>query len=194
MVRYVFILSVFTGILLVSCTSSKLPKVVFVTPLGNIVIEADTLNAPITAKNFLKHVNAGTFSEAMFYRTVRHDNQSAASVKIEVIQGGLFADSLIDRFPAIVHEHTALTGLSHKNGVVSMARNEPGTASTEFFICVGNQPELDYGGKRNLDGMGFAAFAKVVQGMKTVRRIHRLPENKQYLVEPVNIEKVIIKK
>jgi peptidyl-prolyl cis-trans isomerase A (cyclophilin A) len=71
-----------------------------------------------------------------------------------------------------------------------MARNEPGTASTEFFICVGDQPELDYGGRRNPDGMGFAAFGKVVRGMKTVRKIHALPASNQYLPEPVKIDAV----
>ncbi len=80
-----------------------------------------------------------------------------------------------------------MTGLKHLDGTLSMARNEPGTASSEFFICVGDQPELDYGGRRNPDGQGFAAFGRVVRGMDVVRKIQHLPEKKQMLVHPVKI-------
>ena len=68
-----------------------------------------------------------------------------------------------------------------------MARVEPGTAAGEIFICVGDQPELDFGGKRNPDGQGFAAFGRVVEGMEVVRAIQQLPEEKQMLVDPVKI-------
>ena len=71
-----------------------------------------------------------------------------------------------------------------------MARSTPGTASSEFFICIGNQPELDYGGKRNPDGQGFAAFGKVIKGMKVVRKIQNLQDKNQYLISPVKITKI----
>ena len=73
-----------------------------------------------------------------------------------------------------------------------MARNEPGTASTEFFICVGDQPSLDFGGDRNPDGQGFAAFGKVSRGMEVVRAIQALPDSGQYLSDPVLIKKMEI--
>lgn len=190
--RIVLIFSVLCFVMLISCSSQKLPIVGYTTPFGEIVIEIDTVRAPVTAKNFLSLVESGVFNDAFFYRVVRSDNQSTNPVKIEVVQGGLFFDSLINRFPVIVHDPTSQTGIMHRNGVISMARNEPGTASTEFFICVGDQPELDYGGKRNPDGMGFAAFGKVVRGMKTVRKIHQLPDNNQYLIKPVKINAVIV--
>ena len=168
--------------------AQPLPKTVFKTSLGNIVCEIDTVHAPVTAKNFLNHVKNGTFENALFYRVVRPDNQPVSKVKIEVIQGGLYDDKLIEKQPSIIHETTQQTGLKHKNGALSMARNEPGTASTEFFICVGDQPSLDFGGKRNPDGQGFAVFGRVISGMDVVRKIQQLKDTSQYLVEPVKIK------
>jgi len=78
--------------------------------------------------------------------------------------------------------------------VISMARMEPGTASSEIFICVGDQPELDFGGKRNPDGQGFAAFGKVMKGMDVVRNIQSKPNKEQMLVTPVNIIEVVMMK
>ena len=129
----------------------------------------------------------------MFYRVVRQDNQPDKKVKIEVVQGGLGGESSEKELPPIAHETTNRTGVLHKDGTLSMARAEPGTASSEFFICVGDQPELDFGGKRNPDGQGFAAFGKVVKGMDVVRRIQSLPDEKQILKEPVRITSFVRK-
>jgi peptidyl-prolyl cis-trans isomerase A (cyclophilin A) len=170
-----------------SMFSQPLPNVEFQTSTGKIVVEIDTIHAPVTAKNFLEHVEKGTFNNAVFYRTVRLDNQPNNEIKIEVIQGGLFADAEIEKHPGIRHETTKETGLKHLDGTISMARNEPGTASTEFFICIGNQPELDFGGKRNSDGQGFAAFGRVIEGMDVVREIQKLPDENQYFKNPVQI-------
>jgi len=172
--------------------SQKLPKVTLETPFGKIVCEIDTVHAPVTALNFLRHIELKTYNDAVFYRVVRLDNQPNSKIKIEVIQGGLYADEKIDRQPPIPHETTKATGLKHLDGTVSMARNQPGTASTEFFICVGDQPELDFGGNRNPDGQGFAAFGKVIEGMDVVRKIQQLNDTSQYLVEPVKIQKMEI--
>jgi len=176
-----FISLVFAGF------SQQLPKVVMETSLGNIICEIDTVHAPVTALNFLRHIEIKTYRDAVFYRVVRLDNQPNSKIKIEVIQGGLYADEKIDRQPPIPHETTKATGLKHIDGTISMARNQPGTASTEFFICVGDQPELDFGGTRNGDGQGFAAFGKVVKGMDVVRKIQLQKDTSQYLVEPVKI-------
>ncbi|HUX54940.1 MAG TPA: peptidylprolyl isomerase [Williamwhitmania sp.] len=172
-------------LILGGCRVPSQPKVIIATSLGNIVVAVDTLRAKITGKNFLLLVERGAYKNSYFYRTVRLNNQPAAQHKIEVIQGGLFYDSLIVKYSEIAHEPTSQTGLFHVDGTISMARLEPGTASTEFFICLGNQPELDYGGRRNPDGQGFAAFGRVVSGMDVVRKIHQLPDTSQYLVSPV---------
>jgi peptidyl-prolyl cis-trans isomerase A (cyclophilin A) len=168
--------------------SQKLPRIMMKTSFGNITCEIDTVHAPVTAQNFLNHIKLKTYSDAVFYRVVRLDNQPNSKVKIEVIQGGLYADEKIDRQPPIPHETTKITGLKHLDGTISMARNEPGTASTEFFICVGDQPELDFGGSRNGDGQGFAAFGKVIKGMDVVHKIQQQKDTSQYLVEPVKIQ------
>jgi peptidyl-prolyl cis-trans isomerase A (cyclophilin A) len=72
-------------------------------------------------------------------------------------------------------ERTSATGLKHVDGVVSMARNGPDTATGSFSIVVGDQPEMDFGGKRNPDGQGFAVYGRVVKGMDVVHAIHASP-------------------
>jgi len=89
--------------------------------------------------------------------------------------------------PGVPHETTQQTHLQHKNGTISLARSEPGTATTEFFICVGDQPGFDFGGDNNPDGQGYAAFGKVVRGMNIVRNIYARPENNQSFDPPVAI-------
>lgn len=170
-----------------SCERSAGTLVRISTEYGNIIVEIYPDKAPVTVANFLEHVEKGTYTNSCFYRVVRMDNQPFNEVKIEVIQGGLFDEHLLDTIPAIIHETTEKTGILHTDGVISMARMEPGSASTEFFICIGNQPSLDFGGKRNPDGQGFAAFGKVVEGMEVVRSIQALPDEGQYLVEKVKI-------
>jgi peptidyl-prolyl cis-trans isomerase A (cyclophilin A) len=191
-----FITFILSFYLIIGCTEShppesSLPKVKMKTDLGDIIIEIDTINAPVTATNFLKYVDDKIFNSAFFYRVVRMDNQPDNDIKIEVIQGGLgFDDSPLSLSP-IEHETTDKTGILHKDGVISMARMEPGTASSEIFICIGNQPELDFGGKRNPDGQGFAAFGKVINGMDVVREIQSKPDEEQMLVTSVYIIEVM---
>ena len=181
------------NLLIIQSFAQDLPLVLIKCNFGDIVIETDTINAPVSAKNFLENIDKGTYKDAVFYRVVRPDNQPNNKVKIEVIQGGLFSDKEIDKIKPIRHETTKETGLKHLDGTVSMARAEVGTASTEFFICIGDQPELDFGGKRNPDGQGFAAFGKVVKGMDVVRKIQQQKDENQYLVNPIKINTVKIK-
>lgn len=169
---------------------SQNPKVTLRTESGNIIVEIFADRAPVTANNFLRYVDECRFTGAVFYRVVRMDNQPNNKIKIEVIQGGLFDDELSKGLPPIEHETTEITGILHKDGIISMARSTPGTASSEFFICIGDQPELDYNGKRNPDGQGFAAFGKVIEGMEVVIKIQNLQDNYQYLVSPVKITKI----
>jgi peptidyl-prolyl cis-trans isomerase A (cyclophilin A) len=169
-----------------SSGAQQLPVVVIQTALGNIEVEVDSIRAPITAANFLRYVDLGFYRFGQFYRTVRPDNQPKAPVKIGVVQGGL--DSLrVKDFPPIRLERTKLTGLSHKDGTVSMARDGPDTATSDFFICIGDQPQLNYGGKRNPDGQGFAAFGQVLVGMNVVRKIQAAPVEEQRLTPPIKI-------
>ena len=158
------------------------------TELGDITVEIYADKAPVTAANFLEYVDKNSFQNSKFYRVVRDDNQPDNEVKIDVIQGGLYSEQKM--FTPIEHETSDRTGIKHLNGVISMARNEPGTATSEFFICIGDQPELDYRGKRNPDGQGFAAFGKVVDGMDIVRKIHQQPADGQMLAPEIRINSV----
>jgi peptidyl-prolyl cis-trans isomerase A (cyclophilin A) len=147
-------------------------RVLMETDYGDIVIEVYPDKAPVTAGNFLRYVDGGHYDGATFYRTVTYENDNG-NPKIEVIQGGI--GDTETPFPPIDHETTERTGIRHTNGVVSMGRGDVGTAASEFFICIGDQPGLDYGQSRNPDMQGFAAFGRVVSGMEAVHRIHELP-------------------
>jgi peptidyl-prolyl cis-trans isomerase A (cyclophilin A) len=160
------------------------------TPLGVIEAEIDSAKAPRTAANFLKYVDAGTYEGSRFHRTVRADNQPNDSVRIAVIQAG--ADSARGRGQTpIALERTTVTGLRHLDGTLSMARGGPDTATSSFFICIGDQPSLDFGGHRNLDGQGFAAFGRVTSGMDIVRAIQRAPADGQRLTPPIPITRIV---
>lgn len=162
-------------------------RVLLQTALGGIEIEVEAERAPITAANFLRYVDAGLYDGARFHRTVRLDNQPDDAVLIEVVQAGLHPDRAGDEFPPIPLERTDSTGLAHRDGTVSMARLGPDTATSDFFICIGDQPALDFGGERNPDGEGFAAFGRVIEGMEVVRRIHAAPAVGQTLRPPIGI-------
>jgi peptidyl-prolyl cis-trans isomerase A (cyclophilin A) len=171
-------------------------RVRMVTDLGPIVIELYPDKAPVTVANFLAYADKHLLDGGSFYRTVspKNDNNPAT---ISVIQGGLNRDD--SPLPAIAHETTRVTGIRHTDGVISMARDKPGTAGSEFFICLGDNPALDFGGARNKDGQGFAAFGKVVEGLDVVRKIHDAPTaakaddpymKGQILENPVKIQKL----
>ncbi|PKQ64477.1 hypothetical protein BZG02_06630 [Labilibaculum filiforme] len=180
-------------LLFVSHASAQNPKVEITTSLGNIELEIFEDRAPITSKYFLENIDNNIFQNACFYRVVRMNNQPNNDIKIEVIQGGLYFDSIVDQKPTIAHETTKETGVLHTDGVISMARNQPGSASTEFFICVGDQPNLDYEGMRNRDGQGFAAFGKVCKGLDVVKLIQQQKNDEQMLVERIDILSIIRK-
>ena len=167
--------------------ANETPGVLIKTDLGDITVDIYEKDAPITAANFLKYVDNNLFDGATFYRVVTMDNQPNNDVKIEVIQGGLGFGESEKRFPPIAHETTEKTGIKHKDGVISMARNKPGSASSEIFICINDQPELDFGGKRNPDRQGFAAFGKVIEGMDVVRKIQQQPAEGQMLNPKIKI-------
>jgi peptidyl-prolyl cis-trans isomerase A (cyclophilin A) len=163
-------------------------RVLVRTELGDILLEVDTKRAPHTAANFLRYVDGGHYDGGTFHRTVKMDNQPDSPVKIEVIQAGVNADRARAGFPPIPIERTSVTGLRHTNGVISMARGQPDSATSGWFICINDQPSLDFGGARNPDGQGFAAFGRVLQGMDVVRKIQQAPNtDAQRLTPPIKI-------
>jgi peptidyl-prolyl cis-trans isomerase A (cyclophilin A) len=184
------LLLIFSSCLLIACNSGN-PHIIIETSLGRIKLELYQKKAPITVHNFLHYVDAEKYNGAEFYRVVTVDNQPGKKIKIEVIQAGLEYIANIDSLPGIPHETTNYSGIHHLDGTISMARDKPGSASTEFFICIGDQPELDFGGKRNPDGQGFSAFGRVVSGMEIVRKIQKMPaDSNQILINKVRINKI----
>jgi len=158
--------------------SSQSPvRVLVQTALGDIVVEVDQAKAPITAANFLRYVDAGHYDGGTWHRTVKMDNQPESTIKIEVIQAGVNAARAKEGFEPITLERTGKTGLRHLDGAISMARGTPDSATSGWFICINDQPSLDFGGQRNPDGQGFAAFGRVVSGMDVVRAIQAAPSS-----------------
>lgn len=165
------------------------PAVVIETKFGNIVVELMPDKAPATTAAFLENADSGLFKNTSFYRILRRDNQVTGSLHAHLIQGGVWEanpDSK-ERFKKIPHESTEQTGILHKKGVISMARFEPGTATSEFFIMMEDEPGFDFGGLNNADGLGYAAFGRVVEGMDVAEKIYELPEYKQRFYPPVTI-------
>lgn len=161
------------------------------TALGNIEIAVDTRRAPITAENFLKYVDGGFYDGGRFHRVTRPDNYTPTppdKPAMEIIQGGINPEKRRDGFPPIPLERTSVTGLKHVVGTVSMARTPAAdSARSDFFICLDDQPSLDFGGKRFDDGQGGGAFGRVLRGMDVVRKIQQQPVEKQALTPPVTI-------
>lgn len=164
------------------------PRVQFQTSLGEIEVELYAAQAPISGTNFLRYVLDGFYRDGEFFRTVTASNQPSDEVKIQVIQGRAALSRQHELFAEIPLERTRDTGIQHLDGTLSMARAGPDTAQDQFFICIGDQPELDFGGRRNPDGQGFAAFGRVIKGMDVVRKIHESPANGQQLAPPVRIQ------
>ena len=165
--------------------SQRTIRCLITTDLGEIHVELYPDQAPLTVANFLKYADQGLYSGTSFFRVCTPENEKERKVKIEVIQGGDVPEE--KQFKPISIETTQQTGLKHQNGSLSMARDTPDSATSSFFICIGNQPELDFAGKRNPDGQGFAVFGKVTKGMRVVKKI-QMQENKgQYLIKPVKI-------
>ena len=192
--KFIFVLFSFIWL---SCaqTKNKNPHIEIQTRVGDIEIELYSYKAPKTVGAFLANVDAEIYKNSTFYRILSRDNQPSDAEKTELIQGGIWNSKVgksIQR-PNIPHETTQQTGILHKDGVISLARLEPGTATTEFFICIGDQPGLDYGSENNPDKQGYAAFGKVVKGMDIVRTIYNRPEYEQHFDPPIDIYDIVRK-
>jgi peptidyl-prolyl cis-trans isomerase A (cyclophilin A) len=179
------------ALLVAGATQPAKVRVQFETEAGAFVVEIDAARAPGTAANFLKYVDAGLYDGGRFHRTVRPDTEIRPDVPIQVIQGAMPRARTAERMPAIPLERTGTTGIKHLDGTISMARSDAAdSARDEFFICIGDQPLLDEGGKRSRDAQGFAAFGRVVSGMDVVKKIHQSPAQGQSLTPAIGIVKV----
>lgn len=162
-------------------------QVVIETEAGEIHLTLEDEKAPGTVANFLQYLDAGMYDGGRFHRVVRMDNQPDDTIRIEVIQGGVNLERMSENLGPIPLERTSETGLQHLDGTISMARFRPDSAVSDFFICIGDQPELNFGGMRNPDGQGFAAFGQTTAGMDAVRQIQSATTDGQTLIFPARI-------
>ncbi|MEO6229366.1 MAG: peptidylprolyl isomerase [Ferruginibacter sp.] len=172
-------------------TEYKNPHIMIVTSDGDIEAELYPDKAPKTVAAFLSYIDSGFYTNSSFYRIVYAEGLTTA-LNTGLIQGGIYLTNEKDHpnVAGIVHEGTRQTGLSHVNGTLSLARTDPGTASTEFFICIGDQTQFDYGNSSRPDSLGFAAFGEVLSGMDVVRKIQLSKKNGESITEKVTIKKI----
>ncbi|WP_431213119.1 peptidylprolyl isomerase [Puia sp. P3] len=178
-----------------SAGNSGAPHVIIRTEAGDIEIEVYPKQAPKTAGAFLSYIDSGFYKNGSFYRVLNDDNQVTGAGASRLIQGGIWKTNHAKAVgvPGVPHEPTSMTHILHTDGTVSLARSEPGSGTTEFFICVGDQPGFDFGGENNPDGQGYAAFGRVVKGMDVVRTIYARPENNQSFTPSVHINTIVRK-
>ena len=179
------LLFVFLNLFFLNSFAQKNIPCLIKTSMGNIRVELYPEKAPVTVANFLKYVDNHLYDGSSFFRVCTPENEKNRKVKIQVVQGGDVPEG--KEFAPIPMETTQQTGIHHLNGTLSMARDAPNTATSSFSICINDQPELDFAGKRNPDGQGFAAFGRVTKGMKVARKIQAQKDKDQYLVSPVKI-------
>lgn len=172
-----------------TCASNKNPHIQINTNFGNIEAELYFEKAPKTVTAFLSYIDSGFYNNSSFYRVLLEESTSYGNKNSGVIQGGIWQSNnkKAETIPGIPHESPGQTGLSHTSGTLSLARSAPGTASTEFFICIGDQTAYDSSKNLNSDGLGYAAFGKVISGMDVVRKIQDQPANGQNFIKPVVI-------
>jgi peptidyl-prolyl cis-trans isomerase A (cyclophilin A) len=147
------------------------PRVAIKTGRGTVVVELEARKAPLTSNNFLRYVDARAYDGGSFFRAAR----TPGVARDGTIVGAPAAK--VRPFPPIRHESTTKTGLKHLNGTLSLGRFAPGTATNNFFICVGDQPYLDAHPGEPGDNLGYAAFGRVISGMSVVEKILSLPTN-----------------
>jgi peptidyl-prolyl cis-trans isomerase A (cyclophilin A) len=177
----------------ISCSGEKYknPHVEIQTRSGDIEVELFLDHAPKSVSAFLSYVDLGYYKNASFYRALNEDNQPTGNAATAIIQGGIWKTRSAIRIPGIPHENTRDTKLTHADGTISFARGVPGTATTEFFICIGDQKGFDYGGINNPDGQGYAAFGRVIKGMDLISQWSLRPTNGDLLQQPISIIDII---
>ena len=145
------------------------PKVVISTNHGKITVELEDRRAPLTSANFLRYVDAAAYDGGSFFRAARPPGHPTEGQIVGA------ANPKNHPFPGIAHEPTTQTGLRHLTGTLSLGRFEPGSATSNFFICASPEPYLDAHPGAPGDNLGYAAFGQVISGMAVVRKILASP-------------------
>jgi len=188
--KYFFFLA-FIG--MISCNQEKKytkPTIDIQTYYGDIIIELYPAKAPKTVAAFLSFIDSGYFKNTTFYRVLKKDDQPMNAAKTQLIQGGLWQTKFKKQqtIPGIPLETTKQTGILHQEGVLSLARaEEANSGNTEFFICMDDEPDYDYGGAASADKKGYTTFGRVISGMKYVKQIHSQPDYETNFNPPIKI-------
>ncbi len=184
---------IFFSLLFLSCSQKayKNPHLLIETQLGNIEIEVYPDKAPKTVATFLSYIDSGYYNASSFYRVLKTDEFSSPT-NTGIIQGGIWQTNPNKKasLTGIEHETTRQSGLSHQSGTISLARTTPGSANTEFFICIGDQSPLDFDRRGTEDRQGFSAFGKVFKGMDIVRKIQGRESQGDKFIERIKINKI----
>lgn len=190
MKKMLFVLAV-TALFSCSQSNNKEPHVLIETEYGDIELELYPEKAPKTVAAFLANIDAGIYKDVSFYRVLKNEDVPE-EYNQGVIQGGVFQakPELVPGLKKLEHESPKQTGLTHESGTISMARTTPGSATSEFFICIGDQKQFDSSSRGNSDGLGYAAFGKVVEGMKVVRKIQNKKSNGESFASPIKISNI----
>ena len=192
--KYRYWLSVALLLIVVSaCKNSNTtnPVIEIKTSAGNILVELYADKAPETCAAFLSYIDENLYENSSFYRVLNRENQSSDAFKSELIQGGIWEkNSVKAQTLKIPHEPTNRTNILHTRGTISLARQDTGTAGSEFFILLKDDPSFDYGGEANADKQGYAAFGKVIKGMDIVYKIYDRPTSGQRFEKSVPIYKI----
>ncbi len=185
--------TIITCLALVACNEPayKNPHIVIETGLGDIEVELFPEQAPKTVAAFLSYIDSGFYNNTSFYRVLKTE-ELPSETNTGIIQGGMWQTNPAKKImiPGIIHETTKQTGLTHESGTISLARLEPGSGNTEFFICIGDQSPLDAGRKGTEDGQGYAAFGRVFKGMAIVRKIQAKKSQGDKFDEKIAISKI----
>jgi peptidyl-prolyl cis-trans isomerase B (cyclophilin B) len=162
----------------------KRPKAVLETSKGKIVMELSSDKAPVTVANFISYAKAGYYDGTIFHRVIPGF----------MIQGGGFPPDMSRKPTNPPIKNEADNGLKNERGTVAMARTpDPDSASSQFFINLVNNGNLNHRGK-TAEGWGYAVFGKVVEGMDAVDGIANVPTGTRGPFRDVPVDPVIIQK
>ncbi len=146
-------------------TSDATVKVELQTTLGNVVIELDTVNAPISSENFIQYVKDGFYNGTIFHRVIPGF----------MAQGGGFTEDFVQKSTRENIQNEANNGLKNERGTIAMARTPaPHSASSQFFINYSDNGFLNFSSETS-QGWGYAVFGKVVEGMDIVDKMAEVP-------------------
>lgn len=158
--------------------------IVLQTSQGDITIALNHEKAPKTAANFERYVKEGFYDDTLFHRVIDGF----------MVQGGGFDKDFNQKPTHDPIENEADNGLKNVKGALAMARTQdPNSATTQFFINVGDNDFLNHTGK-NMQGWGYAVFAEVVDGMDVVNAIKGVATTRRGMHADVPAEDVIIER